>query len=627
MSENTYKVLITTAGREKLAAALAAGTTVQLKQIALGDGNGKFVEPTETQTALAREVYRADMLSCTPLSSAPENIVCVLAIPASAGGWTVREIGIFDVDGEMFAVGNIAEAYKPAPSEGTSREMLLRCVIGIGAANAVELVTDPAQVIATQEYVQTAINEMIHGIGELGDELREWAEIIGKYKYVVCTREEYDDLVEAETIEENVIYFVKGTKSCSDAVTELAKRVSSNEESISKINTSVEAINTRMETLAELPENIASDLALLARKHEGDTQAQTLALENLAQEVDANREELNKLAESLTATGTETDEKLSGVEERLSTDIEKVNEVVLQEATLRQESEKALTDSIQTLAETVSQNSDSVADHENRIVQLETEFSEIDNRQEEFTQSVSAALTSMNTKVSAVETEITEAQKEHAPLLDTVPGTANDNASSVFGYLGTLEDLGAFGEACAVRIVTVRTRLSGTLSNASVPIWARILKVVDDAWVVAAQSEHSLKCADFGTDADMPFLMRSVPGVVPPSASETIAIVFVNSATASAGTSNGGFSLRCISGQGGGGFGSALNTPSSATPDAGWKPLIKLRFAAMSDATPKASVDDFNGLVDATGEAFASVQVWLNDLEARVTALENSTNG
>lgn len=221
MAESTYKVLITERAQQKLAAALSAGTKVRLKSLAVGDGGGVPVEPSEAQTALVREVYRADLLSCETPPNAPTSIVCVTAIPAEAGGWYAREIGLFDEDGELFAVGNIAEAYKPSPEEGTSREMLLRCIVNVGTAESVELSADPSCVVATKEYVDGALKDFVFGFNELADEMREWAKLIGAYAYAVLDREEFDALVESGGVKEDVIYFVRGATDTAKTLTEL----------------------------------------------------------------------------------------------------------------------------------------------------------------------------------------------------------------------------------------------------------------------------------------------------------------------------------------------------------------------------------------------------------------------
>lgn len=172
-----------------------------------------------------------------------------------------------------------------------------------------------------------------------------------------------------------------------------------------------------------------------------------------------------------------------------------------------------------------------------------------------------------------------QVKEQFTPLLETVPPEATDNADA-FGYLGTLRSLGAFGGAVLVSRISVFNRSSGSVQNGNVSIWARVLKIVDGAWVVAAQSENSVKWNDYEHNAEISFLMRPVSGITPPSSDETIAIVFVNSETAEAGVSNGTLSFRTISLQGG--IAGALNAPDNLNAGNSWSPRVKLRFAALS---------------------------------------------
>ena len=53
----TYRTIHTTYGLRCMAQAEAAGVPVNLTHMAVGDGNGVQVEPSDTQTNLVRERY------------------------------------------------------------------------------------------------------------------------------------------------------------------------------------------------------------------------------------------------------------------------------------------------------------------------------------------------------------------------------------------------------------------------------------------------------------------------------------------------------------------------------------------------------------------------------------------
>lgn len=205
------------------------------------------------------------------------------------------------------------------------------------------------------------------------------------------------------------------------------------------------------------------------------------------------------------------------------------------------------------------------------------------------------------------------------PLLETVP-VAGDNNADAFGYLGTLRALGAFGDAVDVRRLCVYSRSSGTIASGSIAVWARILKIENDTWTVAAQSENSVKWNDYGLNAEIPFEMVPVAGITPPNADEAVAIVFVNDPAAAAGTSNGRLSFRTVSLHGG--LQHALNAPDNLNAGQAWSPRMKLRFAPLAGTQIHATQESLETLADATTQALASVQQWLNNLEARIAALE-----
>lgn len=197
----------------------------------------------------------------------------------------------------------------------------------------------------------------------------------------------------------------------------------------------------------------------------------------------------------------------------------------------------------------------------------------------------------VNENIKKIEQQCSESESTlctKVPLLETVPPAGNNNANG-YGYVGTLRNLSAFGGSVLVSRISVFTRINGYIENGDAAVWARILKIVDGAWVVAAQSANSAKWNDYGFNAEIPFEMQAVPGIPPPSADETIAIVFVNSASAAAGTSNGLLSFRTVSLNGG--IGNALNAPDNLNAGNSWSPRMKLRFAPLAGTEQYAPAD------------------------------------
>lgn len=149
----TFYTLVTVAGQGKLANALATGTPLQITKMAVGDGNGNPVTVTDTRTALVRESYKADLNSLRVDASNSTYMIAELVVPMSSGGYTVRECGLFDVDGTLIAYGNFPDTYKPLLTEGSGRELVVRMVFQVSNTSSVTLKIDPTVVLATRAWV------------------------------------------------------------------------------------------------------------------------------------------------------------------------------------------------------------------------------------------------------------------------------------------------------------------------------------------------------------------------------------------------------------------------------------------------------------------------------------------
>ncbi|WP_171890533.1 phage tail protein [Klebsiella pneumoniae] len=153
-----FKSLITVSGREKIAAAIISGNKVIFSEMSVGDGGGSATIPEENQTSLVNECFRTQMNSLK-LSDTENIIIAEMIIPPEVGGFTIREVALFDDTGACMAVANAPETYKPAMAEGSGRFTILRIWLAVSSTEAVELVVDPGIVLATVEDVINAGNE------------------------------------------------------------------------------------------------------------------------------------------------------------------------------------------------------------------------------------------------------------------------------------------------------------------------------------------------------------------------------------------------------------------------------------------------------------------------------------
>lgn len=145
----TYLSVVTTIGQGLLASALAAGTTVDLTTMKVGDGNGAATTPDVSQAQLVNDVYSAAVTSLSVVPGQPNWMQAELVIPAEAGGWFVREVGLF-AGANLFAVANFPETYKPVLGDGSARELTVRMVFQVGSTALVSINVDPSTVVLTQ---------------------------------------------------------------------------------------------------------------------------------------------------------------------------------------------------------------------------------------------------------------------------------------------------------------------------------------------------------------------------------------------------------------------------------------------------------------------------------------------
>lgn len=137
---SSYKTIVTTKGAEYIAAALLPnGEKLKITHFAVGDGNGSTTTPDASQTALVHEVYRGSVSNIYIDTEDTTRIIVEGIIPADQGGFWVREIGLYNTQGELVVVGNAPEGYKPLPSEGAARVLNCQVFVVVSNTDAIEL--------------------------------------------------------------------------------------------------------------------------------------------------------------------------------------------------------------------------------------------------------------------------------------------------------------------------------------------------------------------------------------------------------------------------------------------------------------------------------------------------------
>ncbi len=232
------ETIVTTIGLAKIAAALANNSTVNLSEIALGDGAGNPVTPDQNATALVREVWRGGLTNLTNDPNNPDRyVVAETVVPTDVGGWSVREVGVYDNTGALIAIGNFPDTYKPLPTEGAARDLIVRIYLAVSNTSAVEIKIDPAIVLASRQWVTDhfGISTQIPG-GNTGYVLRkksnadgdfEWVDLSSGTTILVAPREEVQTLTAGQTVvnlahctTEGVALYINGIRLRGPAVSD-----------------------------------------------------------------------------------------------------------------------------------------------------------------------------------------------------------------------------------------------------------------------------------------------------------------------------------------------------------------------------------------------------------------------
>ncbi|MDG6240796.1 phage tail protein [Glaesserella parasuis] len=166
----TYYSVLTTYGSQLFANAMTNRQAVNIAHFAVGDGNGRAVQPDSTRTSLVREVHKA---SISAVSRDPRNnrqVIFELTLPENVGGFWIREMGIFDNAGRLVAIANCPDTYKPRLDEGSGKIQVLRMILLVSSSDAVTLKVDDTVIFVTrgQFTPKTITANSINGFDDTG---------------------------------------------------------------------------------------------------------------------------------------------------------------------------------------------------------------------------------------------------------------------------------------------------------------------------------------------------------------------------------------------------------------------------------------------------------------------------
>lgn len=156
-----FQAILTAIGEAKQANADALGIPWTFAQMGVGDANGTDPFPDRLQTKLINERRRAPLNQLKPDPKNAGIIIAEQVIPENVGGFWIREIGLYDTDGDLVAVANCAPTFKPLLIQGSGRTQIIRMNLIVSSLANITLKIDPSVVLATREYVDLSLETVL----------------------------------------------------------------------------------------------------------------------------------------------------------------------------------------------------------------------------------------------------------------------------------------------------------------------------------------------------------------------------------------------------------------------------------------------------------------------------------
>lgn len=164
-----FYTLLTDIGKAKIANATALQKKLELSKIVLGDSNGNYYEPTESQTKLKNKVWEGNINDKFIDKDNPNWIVVQTIIPSQIGGFTIREAGIVDAEGDLIVVAKYPETYKPKVENGSTKDITINLILEVSNVENVTLKVDPTIIFATKKDIENVQKNLEQNIKDIID--------------------------------------------------------------------------------------------------------------------------------------------------------------------------------------------------------------------------------------------------------------------------------------------------------------------------------------------------------------------------------------------------------------------------------------------------------------------------
>lgn len=166
MSE--YYSIVTNAGLQKQYNCLKNGQPFDISEIAVGDGLGESYTPNPEQTRLKNEKWRGKVLTS---GIADNKLFAAVNLPSSTGGYTIREIGLFDSEGTLLCIGKSPPTVKYLGDNSGLHELFIKFNMLISNSELEKLIVQTDVNMATVDFVNgNFANKDLDNLSKKGQE-------------------------------------------------------------------------------------------------------------------------------------------------------------------------------------------------------------------------------------------------------------------------------------------------------------------------------------------------------------------------------------------------------------------------------------------------------------------------
>jgi hypothetical protein len=157
-----FYTLLTNGGKSRIVRSYADNSILELKSFAVGDGGDSYYDPDVNQSELINETYRGPISKIYVDTNYENRLIVECAIPSDSGGYYIREVGIFDANQNLFAIGRIPESYKPVEDEGSTRDFYIKVVLEVENLEDRQLIIDSNVSLVSQDYLENSHNQDVN---------------------------------------------------------------------------------------------------------------------------------------------------------------------------------------------------------------------------------------------------------------------------------------------------------------------------------------------------------------------------------------------------------------------------------------------------------------------------------